>query len=96
MHEPAGAGGLAAHRLVKPASRGDGPRTPGAKVEWVVYKAEGHGWRCVENNIDFRNRVTTFLDANIGAHWTPPVNEDGAGLRIAAETPAPCRWKVFQ
>jgi dipeptidyl aminopeptidase/acylaminoacyl peptidase len=43
-------------------------KQPGAKVEWVVYKDEGHGWRYVENNLDFWNRVATFLDANIGAH----------------------------
>ncbi len=40
----------------------------GAKTEWVVYQDEGHGWRSLETNIDFWNRVATFLDANIGAH----------------------------
>ncbi len=43
-------------------------RQPGAKVEWVVYKDEGHGWRYEENNLDFWNRVARFLDANTGTH----------------------------
>ena len=41
-------------------------KQPGAKVEWVVYKNEGHGWRALDTNIDFWNRVARFLDANIG------------------------------
>lgn len=43
-------------------------KQPGAKVEWVVYDKEGHGWRAVDTRIDFWNRVARFLDANIGAH----------------------------
>jgi dipeptidyl aminopeptidase/acylaminoacyl peptidase len=43
-------------------------KQPGAKSEWVVYDDEGHGWRTLETNIDFWNRVAKFLDANIGAH----------------------------
>jgi dipeptidyl aminopeptidase/acylaminoacyl peptidase len=43
-------------------------KQPGAKVEWVVYGKEGHGWRAVDTRIDFWNRVARFLDANIGAH----------------------------
>jgi dienelactone hydrolase len=42
-------------------------KQPGARSEWVVYDDEGHGWRSLETNIDFWNRVTKFLDANIGA-----------------------------
>ena len=42
-------------------------KQPGAKSEWIVYEDEGHGWRHVENNIDFWNRAAAFLDANIGA-----------------------------
>ena len=38
----------------------------GAKSEWVVYDQEGHGWRTVETQVDFWNRVAKFLDANIG------------------------------
>jgi dipeptidyl aminopeptidase/acylaminoacyl peptidase len=41
-------------------------RQPGAKVEWVVYDKEGHGWRATQTQIDFWNRVARFLDANIG------------------------------
>lgn len=41
-------------------------KQPGAKVDWVVYDDEGHGWRTVETRIDFWNRVAKFLDANIG------------------------------
>ena len=43
-------------------------KQPGARSEWVVYPQEGHGWRSVETQIDFWNRVAKFLDANIGAH----------------------------
>ncbi len=43
-------------------------KQPGAKSEWIVYDQEGHGWRSVDTNIDFWNRVARFLDANIGAH----------------------------
>jgi len=43
-------------------------KQPGAKSEWVVYKDEGHGWRYLETNVDFWNRVAAFLDANIGEH----------------------------
>ena len=39
----------------------------GGKNEWIVYENEGHGWRYIENDIDFWNRVAKFLDANIGA-----------------------------
>jgi len=41
-------------------------KQPDANVQWVVYHAEGHGWRAFETNIDFWNRVAKFLDANIG------------------------------
>ncbi len=41
-------------------------KQPGANVEWVVYKDEGHGWRALETQVDFWNRVSRFLDANIG------------------------------
>jgi len=43
-------------------------KQPGAKVEWVVYDKEGHGWRALDTRIDFWTRVAHFLDANIGAH----------------------------
>ena len=43
-------------------------KQPGAKVDWVVYDKEGHGWRSVETRVDFWNRVARFLDANIGGH----------------------------
>jgi acetyl esterase/lipase len=42
-------------------------RQSGAKVDWVVYDKEGHGWRNVDTRIDFWSRVAKFLDANIGA-----------------------------
>jgi len=41
-------------------------KQPGAKVEWVVYDKEGHGWRSMATRVDFWNRVARFLDANIG------------------------------
>ncbi|MFZ6734177.1 alpha/beta fold hydrolase [Undibacterium sp. Ji42W] len=34
------------------------------KVEWITYKGEGHGWRQLNNNVDFWNRVEKFLDEN--------------------------------
>jgi len=37
-----------------------------AKLEWVVYDKEGHGWRNRDTNVDFWSRVAKFLDANIG------------------------------
>jgi dipeptidyl aminopeptidase/acylaminoacyl peptidase len=37
-------------------------------VEWIVYPGEGHGWRKLENNIDFWTRIEKFLDKNIGKH----------------------------
>jgi len=43
-------------------------KLPGARVEWIVYKNEGHGWYFYDDKIDFWTRVARFLDANIGAH----------------------------
>ena len=37
-----------------------------AKVEWIVYDKEGHGWHYYDDTIDFWNRVAKFLDANLG------------------------------
>ncbi len=36
------------------------------QVEWIVYKDEAHGWRRLDNNIDFWTRVEKFLDTHIG------------------------------
>ena len=36
-------------------------------VEWVLYPEEGHGWYLTKNNLDFWQRVETFLDQYIGA-----------------------------
>ncbi|MBI3713058.1 MAG: S9 family peptidase [Burkholderiales bacterium] len=36
------------------------------QVEWIVYKDEAHGWRRLDNNIDFWTRVEKFLETNIG------------------------------
>lgn len=41
-------------------------KQPGAQSEWIVYDNEGHGWRSMDTRIDFWNRVTRFLDTNIG------------------------------
>jgi dipeptidyl aminopeptidase/acylaminoacyl peptidase len=41
-------------------------KQPGAKVEWIVYKDEGHGWYFQEDKIDFWKHVLKFLDDNIG------------------------------
>ncbi len=41
------------------------------QVEWIVYKDEAHGWRRLDNNVDFWTRVEKFLDAHIGNSSTP-------------------------
>jgi dipeptidyl aminopeptidase/acylaminoacyl peptidase len=35
-------------------------------VEWIVYPNEGHGWRELENKVDFWSHVEKFLGRNIG------------------------------
>jgi dipeptidyl aminopeptidase/acylaminoacyl peptidase len=34
-------------------------------VEWIEYRAEGHGWALPENRIDFWTRVEKFLNKNL-------------------------------
>jgi dienelactone hydrolase len=41
-----------------------------AKVEYVLYPEEGHGWRHEADTIDFWKRVDAFLDKNL-AHAAP-------------------------
>lgn len=36
------------------------------QVEWIVYKDEAHGWRRLDNNVDFWTRVEKFLETHIG------------------------------
>ncbi len=43
-------------------------KQPGAKIEWVVYDDEGHGWRTLKTQNDFWYRAIRFLDTNIGAN----------------------------
>jgi dipeptidyl aminopeptidase/acylaminoacyl peptidase len=35
-------------------------------AEYIEYPGEGHGWRVVENNVDFWGRTLKFLDRHIG------------------------------
>lgn len=35
-----------------------------AKIEWITYKEEGHGWRLLRNNVDFWTKVEKFLGEN--------------------------------
>ncbi|MFZ6863968.1 alpha/beta hydrolase family protein [Undibacterium sp. Ji67W] len=35
-----------------------------AKIEWITYAEEGHGWRKLKNNVDFWTRVEKFLQEN--------------------------------
>ncbi len=35
-------------------------------VEWIVYNNEGHGWRQLDNNVDFWTRSEKFLETHIG------------------------------
>jgi dipeptidyl aminopeptidase/acylaminoacyl peptidase len=37
----------------------------GHPPEWVVYEGEGHGWRTVEYQVDFYQRVERFLAAQL-------------------------------
>ncbi len=45
------------YKAVKPHNSG---------AEFVVYPDEGHGWHMEKTNVDFWNRVETFLDKHIG------------------------------
>lgn len=36
----------------------------GAKIEWITYPEEAHGWRLLKNNVDFWTRVEKFLEEN--------------------------------
>ncbi|MDO8652256.1 MAG: alpha/beta fold hydrolase [Undibacterium sp.] len=33
-----------------------------AKIEWITYPEEAHGWRLLKNNVDFWSRAEKFLD----------------------------------
>jgi dipeptidyl aminopeptidase/acylaminoacyl peptidase len=44
----------------------DAVRKTNPDVEWVMYRAEGHGWHLPETRIDFWRRVEKFLDRHIG------------------------------
>lgn len=35
-----------------------------AKIEWITYPNEGHGWRTLNNNVDFWTRAEQFLNEN--------------------------------
>ena len=39
----------------------DALRPVNAKVEWVEYRTEGHGWFLLDNDVDFWTRVERFL-----------------------------------
>ncbi|MES2036560.1 MAG: alpha/beta fold hydrolase [Pseudomonadota bacterium] len=69
-----------AHRLTKPlilAYGSEDARVPfihgekfkknapaNAKIDWIVYKGEGHGWHLLEDNVDFWTRAEKFLEEN--------------------------------
>ena len=36
-----------------------------AKVEWVLYDKEGHGWYRLDTNVDFWTRVEKFLATHL-------------------------------
>lgn len=44
----------------------DAVKKTNPNVEWIEYRAEGHGWSLPENRIDFWTRVEKFLDRHIG------------------------------
>lgn len=35
-----------------------------AKIEWITYPEEAHGWRLLKNNVDFWTKVEKFLEEN--------------------------------
>ena len=41
-------------------------KQPGADVQWVLYGDEGSRWRSIDTRIDYWNRVSAFLDKNLG------------------------------
>ncbi len=69
-----------AHRLTKPlilAYGSEDVRVPfvhgekfkknapaNAKIDWIVYKGESHGWHLLEDNVDFWTRSEKFLKEN--------------------------------
>ncbi|WP_083748532.1 S9 family peptidase [Pelomonas sp. KK5] len=63
-----GAGGQDMRVPVKHGSEfRDAARRAGAAIQWVEYPEEGHGWRRLENHVDWWTRVEKFLDRHIGA-----------------------------
>ena len=47
-------------------------------VEWIEYRDEGHGWRFLENHVDFWNRVEKFLAKHNGPKIGPAQRVAGA------------------
>jgi dipeptidyl aminopeptidase/acylaminoacyl peptidase len=43
-------------RFLKAAKPGN------AKIEWITYPEEAHGWRLLKNNVDFWSRAEKFLN----------------------------------
>ncbi|MES2295901.1 MAG: alpha/beta fold hydrolase [Pseudomonadota bacterium] len=43
----------------------DAVRATNKQIEWITYADEGHGWRHVETQLDFWQRVEAFLDKNL-------------------------------
>ena len=60
----------------------DGLRKRGAKVTYVVYRDEGHGFVRPENNIDFYGRVEEFLAQRLGGRAQPWRAQPGAQVEI--------------
>lgn len=50
----------------------DAIKSHNEQVEWIVYKDEAHGWRRLDNNVDFWNRVEKFLKTHIGTSTHRP------------------------
>jgi dienelactone hydrolase len=57
-------------------------RKRGAKVTYVVYRDEGHGFVRPENNIDFYGRVEEFLAQRLGGRAQPWRAQPGAQVEI--------------
>ncbi|MBV8666984.1 MAG: S9 family peptidase [Burkholderiaceae bacterium] len=57
----------------------DSVRKTNSDVEWIVYPEEGHGWKLVEDKVDFWSHVEKFLARNIGA---PTVVDSTAGAMV--------------
>mgnify|MGYP000577218386 CR=1 FL=1 len=56
--------------------------------EWMAKEGEGHGFRKMDNRVEFYTKLLEFLDRNIGAGFTPTASAEPA-TPAADAAPAP-------